>query len=71
MFFVKWWILIFCMFFSKDSSPTILYLLPATTRRIIQYLGFVSIGETQVTEIKCLKGTSDWFAIVNIFKVSC
>ena len=34
----------------------------------MKYLDFVSIDEKQLTELYCLIGISDWFAIVNNFE---
>ena len=67
MLMVKSCSLIFCLYFSNNGVPTILYLLSATTKRIMKHPNFVSNDENQVTEIYCLIGTSGWFAIVNVF----
>ena len=56
---VKSWILIFCMYFSKDGDPTILCLISATAEKMMKSLAFVSIHEKQVIDKLCLNGLSD------------
>ena len=47
------------------------YSISVTAEAIMKKLDFVSIDKKQVTQIFCLDGSSDWFAILNVFDVSC
>ena len=59
------------MYFSDNSVPRRLYLISAPAEKVVKNPDFTSIDEKHVTEIYCLIGTSNWFAIVIVFDVSC
>ena len=61
----------FCMSFSNNKVPRIPFLKSAKANGVLKDLDFVSIDEKQVTEVYCLIGTSDWFAVFGVFDVSC
>ena len=70
-FKVKSWMLRFCMYISKNGLPAIKHLISPKAKGNINSFNFVSIDEKHVTEVYCLIGSSDWFAIVKGFDLSC
>ena len=68
---VKSLILIIFKYFSKNEFLRLTFTISATAKGSMKIYDFVSIYEKQVKEIFCLFGTSDWFAAVNVFDVSC
>ena len=50
-FIVKLWILIFCMYFSKNGVRRMLCSISTTAKGIMNYLDFVSVDEKQVTDV--------------------
>ena len=67
---INTWMLKFQMCFSKTGVPRHFCLISARAKAIMKYPDLVSSEEKQATETYCSKGTSDCFAIVNVFDVS-
>ena len=62
---------VFILYVFFEERRSVVFFNISYSKGIIKYIDFVCIDANYVTRIYCLIGTADWFALVNVFDVSC